>query len=241
MRSKMIKGLAASLAAVLLMSTAVFAAGSVTFNGDIETGSVLIDGQPMDKDTHKVVFEDEKAVPDDVAKTMDAEVVTKIDEINEEPAKVSEVLTEAQVAAGDTIDVSKLQMLTKIQDLSVRLVSDSSLVADAKNVTVTWEVPNLAEGLGEVRVLHYSTHRNLWEILKPDSVDYAGKAITQTFEDLSPVAVVYVPAEGGTTTGSTDNVKTGDTSNMALYVVIAAAAVVVISALAIAKKKAAKN
>ena len=86
-------------------------------------------------------------------------------------------------------------MLTQIQDLSIVDAKSGDIVKDAKDVTMTWEVTNLKEGIGEVRVLHYSTTRNVWEVLKPEKVDFQQKAITQEFEDLSPVAVVYVPAD----------------------------------------------
>ena len=43
--------------------------------------------------------------------------------------------------------------------------------------------------------MFFITVREVWEILKPEKIDYKEKAITQHFEDLSPVAVVYVPAE----------------------------------------------
>ena len=114
-----------------------------------------------------------------------------------DPEKVKEILTDSKtiVDEDDDIDVSKLELLTQVQDLSIVDLATGKIVKDAKDVTVTWEVTNLKKDLGEVRVLHYSTVRDVWEILKPEKVDYKEKAVTQHFEDLSPVAVVYVPAD----------------------------------------------
>lgn len=81
------------------------------------------------------------------------------------------------------------------------------VIKDAKNVTMTWEVPNLTENVGVVRVLHFSTVRNVWKLLVPDSVDLNTKSITITFPDLSPVAVVYIPKDK---VASSPNVKKYD-------------------------------
>ena len=128
---------------------------------------------------------------------LDKAVLDTIKDINKDPEKVKDILTDSKtlVAEDDDIDVSKLEMLTQIQDLSIVDAKSGDIVKDAKDVTMTWEVTNLKEGIGEVRVLHYSTTRNVWEVLKPEKVDFQQKAITQEFEDLSPVAVVYVPAD----------------------------------------------
>ena len=52
---------------------------------------------------------------------------------------------------------------------------------------VTISVPSLTKAMTDV---HYSTVRNLFELITPTSVDYEGKTITAVFEDLSPVAII---------------------------------------------------
>lgn len=240
MKMKALKGIAAMLVAVMAMSTAVFAAPSVTINGSVAQDSVTMDG--VDSSTVELRFEEVDTT------NLDAAVAEQIQAIAAEPSAVSNVIAEATVAEGDTIDTSKLQLLTQIQDLNIRDLETGELVTEATNVKVTWEVPNLTEGIGEVRVLHYSTVRGAWEILVPDSVDYANKAITQTFADLSPVAVVYVPAAEDTTTagsstetGTTEGAQTSDSMQTVLYAVIAVAAVVLIAVLVVSKKKVNNN
>ena len=55
---------------------------------------------------------------------------------------------------------------------------------------VTISVPSLTKAMTDVQILHYSTVRNLFELITPTSVDYEGKTITAVFEDLSPVAII---------------------------------------------------
>ena len=55
---------------------------------------------------------------------------------------------------------------------------------------VTISVPSLTKAMTDVHILHYSTVRNLFELITPTSVDYEGKTITAVFEDLSPVAII---------------------------------------------------
>lgn len=99
---------------------------------------------------------------------------------------------------------------------------------------VTFTVPNLTEALQDVKVLHYSTQRAVWEVITPDNVNYSTKEITAQFEDLSPVAVIGKNTGAGTSTDSTTGTspKTGVASDWILYagasVVLLGAAVVVL-------------
>ena len=82
-------------------------------------------------------------------------------------------------------------MFMEIRDLIVRRV-DTKEKVDAYDVTVTFEVPGLVEGMGEVWVYHHSTNNHTDELIKPISVDYANKAVTCAFKDLCPISVIYV-------------------------------------------------
>ena len=55
---------------------------------------------------------------------------------------------------------------------------------------VTLSVPTLTEAATNVRILHYSTVRSIWEIVIPSDVNYEDKEITAAFEDLSPIAIL---------------------------------------------------
>ena len=110
-----------------------------------------------------------------------ADVLDTIDRINAEPAQLRQILEEAQVSEEDAAILGSFQLLTQIQDLSIIDQSTGHRVEGLTNVTLTWEVPNLTSEMKNIRVLHYSTVRNVWEILNPDKVDFENKAITQTF------------------------------------------------------------
>lgn len=64
---------------------------------------------------------------------------------------------------------------------------------------VSMKIPNLASGLTDVAVIHYSPVRHVWESVEFD-MDLPGKIITGYFIDLSPV--VIVAKEGGSGSGS---------------------------------------
>lgn len=58
---------------------------------------------------------------------------------------------------------------------------------------------------GSVRVIHYSTVRNVWEVVKPDSVDRSEGKLTVTLKDLSPVAVIAEKASSSDDDSSSDS------------------------------------
>lgn len=189
-RKGLVRIIAGCLAVVMTAATVV-AAPSPTKNGAVSQ-DFTINGEKADPDKYKAQFNENL---DDLG--LDKEVLDLIKDINKDPDKLAGILTDSKtlVAEDDDIDVTKLELLTQIQDLSITDAATGEAVKDLKDVTLTWEVTNLKEGIGEIRVLHYSTVRNVWEILKPEKVDYKEKAVTQNFEDLSPVAVLYLPAD----------------------------------------------
>lgn len=91
--------------------------------------------------------------------------------------------------ADTTIDMSEVKMLTQFADIKLE-----GATGNETNIQFTWVDESLTEGMGAVVVMHYSTKRQVFEVLLPDSVNYRTKEITCTFPDLSPVALAYVPA-----------------------------------------------
>ena len=226
---KRIKGLIVGAAVMVLGSIAAFAAPSITKNGAVSQ-DFTINGEVGDTTKYRATFE----LP--LEKTVESQdVLDAIKRVNAEPAKVSELLKEAEVSEADQALVSDFLLLTEIQDLSIVEQATGEPVKGLTNVTLTWEVPNLTREMKNIRVLHYSTVRNVWEILVPDQVDFENKAITQTFPDLSPVAVLYTLDDGSSTSPGT-----GDSSPVILYVTLAAAALI-IAAVAVFFRRKAKN
>ena len=82
-----------------------------------------------------------------------------------------------------------------------------------------------------VKILHFSTERLVWEVIDPTDVNYTNKQITAEFQDLSPVTVIAdvdeSAAAGTDTTGTGIAPKTGVDSTWGVY---AAGAVVLLGA-----------
>lgn len=148
-----------------------------------------------------------------------------LDQMFENPKAVA-------TTSGETIDMSDFAMLVAPFDL--HLTNGES----ATNVTATF-VSRAVIGLSDanqVTVLHYNTVSKAWEAIKPDQVNYTTGAITATFVNLSPVAIVYQPtAQDGNGAASGDSAtapKTYDGNMLAVYAVVAvlaAGAIVIIN------------
>lgn len=216
--------------AICMSLTPAFAAGSITSNGST-SGEVIRDGVVLEGSTSQFV--------DDLSYLTSSE--------NEQDVKASDIieqlnagtpLTEAfsgetvALPEGVEIDLSEFSLLTKLQDLQAFDADGNRL---EENVTISWEVPNLTSELGEVYVLHYSTKADKgWEVIKPDEVNYDTKMITATFEDLSPVAVIYKSTENV----PTENPNTSTSTNAGLYLGVGAVALVAIGLIVFKKHKA---
>lgn len=123
-------------------------------------------------------------------------------------------------------------LLTKFVDLTP--VNGGEKNADGKYV-VTLSVPALSSAASDVLVLHYSTVRNLWEVITPSNVDVANKQITAEFEDLSPVAIIAKTDASAAVNNAVGSApKTGVASDWAMYLGVA---VVLLGAAGIAVKK----
>lgn len=219
---KVLKFLSVSSAVFALVLTTAFALPSQTANGSV-VGDPTINGKPVEG--MKVQFEDAVTTAPETQKANIADINAGKD--------LAQVLTGETVKAPAKVDLAKVEVLTEVQDLVARDLN-GNVLKDVKNVTVTWEVPNLTQGIGDIYVLHFSTVRNVWEVLTPSNVDYTHKTITATFPDLSPVSVIYMPS---TAVDKGDNVDTGDNSNIALYAGLAVVALAAMGAVVYKTKK----
>ena len=200
-----------SLALTLCLSlTTVFAAPSINKNGGVKNDSLLINGQKAEG--KYATFSDnyqEAGVPNDV--------IDLIGKVNANPSQLASLIK--------GVDLSGYSLLTEIQDLSVYDETSKQLQPKQSNVTVTWEVPNLVKTLKGVKVLHYSTVRNTWEILTPKSIDFENKTITQEYTDANKT---------GTKANST---KTGDSTNVMPFVALGVVALAGIGFCVVRRKK----
>lgn len=216
--------------AICMSLTPAFAAGSITSNGST-SGEVIRDGVVLEGSTSQ--FVDDLSYLTSSENEQDVKAADIIEQLNA-GTPLTEAFSGETVALpeGVEIDLSEFSLLTKLQDLQAFDADGNRL---EENVTISWEVPNLTSELGEVYVLHYSTKADKgWEVIKPDEVNYDTKMITATFEDLSPVGVIYkstenVPAE---------NPNTSTSTNAGLYLGVGAAALVAIGLIVFKKHKA---
>lgn len=170
---KRIFGTILAAALVVTQAVSVFAAGSrttqVTLVGDSASYYEVSEG------TQENFSELAQSVP---------EVVKKILAVNAGTETLQSISDLAPELAGELEGKS---LITKFFDL--KPVNGGVKTADGKYL-VTISVPELTEALTNVRLIHYSTERSLWEIVTPTDVNYKNKQITAELIDLSPVAVI---------------------------------------------------
>lgn len=201
---KRILGTLLAAALVVTQAVSVFAAGSKTTQatpaGESAGKYEMIEGT---KENFKEVAE---KVP---------EVAAKIEAINEGNATLETVAEQAEQLKEE---LTGKTLVTKFFD--VKPVDGGVKAEDGKYI-VTFHVPNLTEALQDVKVLHYSTERAVWEVINPENVDYAKKEITAKFEDLSPVAIIGKNTGAGSSTtdsSASTSPKTGVGSDWGIYV-----------------------
>ena len=220
---KRIFGTILAAALVVTQAISVFAAGSrttqVTLIGDSASYYEVSEG------TRENFAELEQTAP---------EALEKILAVNAGTATLQSI---GEVEPDLVGELEGKSLITKFFDL--KPINGGTKTADGKYL-VTLSVPALTEAATDVKLLHYSTDRNLWEVVTPTDVNYTNKQITAEFIDLSPVAVIAdvdeskVTGTSGSATGTAP--KTGVDSQWGAY--IAGAAVLFgISAMALRRNK----
>lgn len=205
------------LAAALVVTqvVSVFAAGS-------KTTQATPAGESVGK------YEMTEGTAENFSEVKEQAVLDKILAVNNETATLESIAEQAEAIKDE---LTGKVLVTKFFDL---VPINGGVKTEDGKYKVTFTVPNLTEALQDVKVLHYSTQRAVWEVITPDNVNYSTKEITAQFEDLSPVAVIGKNTGAGTSTDSTTGTspKTGVASDWILYagasVVLLGAAVVVL-------------
>lgn len=205
------------LAAALVVTqvVSVFAAGS-------KTTQATPAGESVGK------YEMTEGTAENFSEVKEQAVLDKILAVNNGTATLESIAEQAEAIKDE---LTGKVLVTKFFDL---VPINGGVKTEDGKYKVTFTVPNLTEALQDVKVLHYSTQRAVWEVITPDNVNYSTKEISAQFEDLSPVAVIGKNTGAGTSTDSTTGTspKTGVASDWILYagasVVLLGAAVVVL-------------
>ena len=232
---KRILGTILAAALVVTSAVSVFAAGSrttqVTLVGESAASYQVSEGTAENFATAQ------EAAP---------QVVEKILQVNEETLTLPTLVQQLkEIVANTTEGQTELNMTEEEVDALAQEVEGKSMVTqffdlipinggvqteDGKYIA-TISVPSLTEAMTNVKILHFSTERLVWEIIEPNDVNYTNKQITAEFQDLSPVAVIAdideSKAAGTDTTGTGVAPKTGVDSTWGVY---AAGAVVLLGA-----------
>lgn len=118
------------------------------------------------------------------------EIKKLLEETDEEGnAVLSEEAKEAAEKILKDMEEKELEFVTPFFDLD--LEKDAEVEKNENgNYDVTLSLPMMTDSLENVNLLHYSTVRNMWEIIEPDEVDTEKQTLTAEFVDFSPVAVV---------------------------------------------------
>lgn len=232
---KRILGTILAAALVVTSAVSVFAAGSrttqVTLVGESAASYQVSEGTAENFATAQ------EAAP---------KVVEKILQVNEGTLTLPTLVQQLkEIVANTTEGQTELNMTEEEVDALAQEVEGKSMVTqffdlipinggvqteDGKYIA-TISVPSLTEAMTNVKILHFSTERLVWEIIEPTDVNYTNKQITAEFQDLSPVAVIAdideSKAAGTDTTGTGIAPKTGVDSTWGVY---AAGAVVLLGA-----------
>lgn len=118
------------------------------------------------------------------------EIKKLLEETDEEGNPVlSEEAKEATEKIIKDMEEKELEFVTPFFDLD--LEKDAEVEKNENgNYDVTLSLPMMTNSLENVNLVHYSTVRNIWEIIEPEEVDTEKQTLTAEFVDFSPVAVV---------------------------------------------------
>lgn len=207
------------LAAALIVSQAVTAFAA----GESKEGGMSLVGDSAGK--YELVEATADSLPELAASA--PEVMAKIEAVNSGAETLQSV---ADLAPELEDDLAGKVMLTKFFDL---IPINGGVQTEDGKYRVNLSVPALSGNVSEVGLLHYSTSRNVWEIVEPEAVDYTNKEVTVIFEDLSPVAVIG-KVSGGADASVGTSPKTGTTYSWAAW--LGAAVVLGVTGTAVYRK-----
>lgn len=146
-----------------------------------------------------------------------------------------------------------LKTLVDFADFSF-VIKGTPFVVPVENVEITWtEAVTKDMKADDIYILHYDNVAGKYEIFNPKAVDGTKSTLSADFKTLSPVAILYMPAEevkptatptettaptAAPTAKPTETPKTGDTAPIALYSVLAVAAMVAVGSSLVLRKRA---
>lgn len=240
---KMLSAIAAVILAVSLSAGSVMAAGSdtatsITIVNNNESGDRYVvknitevpSFKQIEESAPKVaeaikavnqVLNDASSTSEDVKKVTDT-LVNELEAVaNSDDPNLPASVKESAKAVAEAIKKEGLETLTGFFDVD-RTGEGVEKTANGEYI-VRLKIPTITSAVKTVKVLHYSTQRNVWELL--DATINPDLTITVIFPDLSPVMilcnagavnnVVNMSGTSGSTTGSRSTSATTSTTTSA--------------------------
>lgn len=96
--------------------------------------------------------------------------------------------TDLATAVGNP-DLAGYSALT--QTAAVVLQDTTTKTVANKETTVTLYIPNLIEGLQNVKILYYENATGLWKVVDPTAIDFSKKTVTFTMFGSGTVTVIH--------------------------------------------------
>lgn len=96
--------------------------------------------------------------------------------------------TQLAAAVGNA-ELDGYAALTKTS--AVVLVDATTKTVANQQATVTLYIPNLIDGLQNVKILYYENATGLWKVVDPTSIDFSKKTVTFTMYGSGTVTVIH--------------------------------------------------
>lgn len=206
----------------LAMLVTVFAMQVVGVSAASKTATMAVVGNS--KGYYEVDAMDQEEL--DTVAAADKTTADLIKDINAGTKTLDDI---AKAESSIASDLAGESLITAFMDVTP--INGGVKLADGR-YQVTLSVPALTKGMTDVKVLHFSTERKVWEAITPSNVDLDNKEITFELQDLSPIAIIAkVDASQAVTNTTGTSPKTGvDSTNTVPF---AGAAVVLLGAAAV--------
>ena len=105
-------------------------------------------------------------------------------------SSINSINTGADLAAAvGNPDLAGYAALT--QTAAVVLQDTTTNTVANKETTVTLYIPNLIEGLQNVKILYYENATGLWKVVDPTAIDFSKKTVTFTMYGSGTVTVIH--------------------------------------------------
>ena len=181
---KLLKSILVVTMLLCMSLSSVSALGSISKPGTIGEW----DGDNANKEEYELVW-NELEVQD--VNRFDANLRNEMKKVNYGEKSIKDYLTQVGLSGSFPKNTTSVILIQEIRDLLYRN-KETKEYKYITNVTVTWEVPTLVEGMGDIYIYHYDETAKRHELFKPLSVNYANKTVTVKFDDLCPVGVVAI-------------------------------------------------